>query len=190
LAVSFFVVFALYIGFELATGFRLSEKFNNLANVTSRVPLWMAAWSMFRDAPLFGHGPGSFSLLYETYISSLTLPSWAVFDARHMPWPHNLYLELLAERGLIGLLSFLAVLFLFFRQLRALGNWHSADQGLLRASAMSLFVLLIAGCVDLSWVRLWVLVSFAMNLGLLSIAIRRGPGRTPGIDPVKPLNFD
>ncbi len=76
---------------------------------TIRIPLWIAAWNMFLDAPLLGQGPAAFALLSDQYISELSLPSWVVRDGRHMPWVHNLYLEGLADGGLLGLIAVILV---------------------------------------------------------------------------------
>ena len=75
------------------------------------------AYNMFLDKPIFGHGPKMFRVLcnnekYATGVSSC---------ATH---PHNFYVQLLAETGIIGfsfLYSvFIYVLFCFFRQLKSI----------------------------------------------------------------------
>lgn len=50
----------------------------------ARMELFGLAWDMFAEAPLLGHGIGSFQ--YQTSLG----------------YPHNVFLELLAETGLIG----------------------------------------------------------------------------------------
>ncbi len=65
--------------------------------------LWDAAWSMFRDHPLFGVGPGGYHRLFLTYHPG-TLDG-------ESPWgsAHNLYLHQLAERGLLGAAALLVL---------------------------------------------------------------------------------
>ncbi len=98
-------------------GFAMTHKLLAVSNLSVRLPVWQVAWQMFQDAPWFGHGPGSFSVLYPEYVQSLALPSWVAFDDRHMPWAHSLYLESLAERGIVASLALLALLILLARQL-------------------------------------------------------------------------
>ncbi|MBI3303818.1 MAG: O-antigen ligase family protein [Deltaproteobacteria bacterium] len=82
-------------------GFPLVAKFGRIWD--SRIPLWLAAWAMFLDAPVLGHGPHTFVLLYRSYLDGLSLPTWLPVDTRVVSWAHNLYLEVLAERGVVGL---------------------------------------------------------------------------------------
>lgn len=64
--------------------------------------LWPFAWEVFKAHPIFGSG------LY-TYNSAFS--SLGLVPIRHSPeimHPHNIYLQLLAETGIIGLFLFLA----------------------------------------------------------------------------------
>lgn len=71
----------------------------------SRAVIWQGAWTIFREHPLLGAGPGSFRLEFPgvrspdyhlTAVSNLTL------------YAHNVVLDLLAETGIAGLLAWLA----------------------------------------------------------------------------------
>jgi O-antigen ligase len=74
-----------------------------------RGPIWEAAWSMFRDHPWLGVGPGNFTL-------AMTAGGYA---AAHLPWypaqssgveqAHNLLLQVAAETGVFGALSVIAL---------------------------------------------------------------------------------
>jgi O-antigen ligase len=98
------IVFVLLVdGFM---GFPLVERFGqHWDGGSGRIPLWLSAWEMFLDAPLLGHGPHTFVLFYNSYLQNLSLPSWLSVDPRIVPWPHNLYLEVLAEQGIVGIIS-------------------------------------------------------------------------------------
>lgn len=63
-----------------------------------------ALWKMFKSSPVFGVGPGNFEQLYNEFRPEGT-PS-----PPYVPKPHNQYLEILAETGLIGLLAFGSVI--------------------------------------------------------------------------------
>ncbi|MEW5988013.1 MAG: O-antigen ligase family protein, partial [Chloroflexota bacterium] len=64
----------------------------------SRRELWWAAWQMFVDRPLLGHGPDNFRYLYGEYLTH------SEGDTRLNA--NNLYLEWLADVGLIGTAAF------------------------------------------------------------------------------------
>lgn len=149
-------------------GFQMSTKFMHLGTVTARLPLWLSAWEMFLDAPVWGHGPGAYSVLYEAYVSRLDIPEWVVLDFRHIPWPHNLYLELLAERGGMGLLALMAILFVIFIRYKRMFSLEDVDFWLFNALVNSFILLLVASCIDLSFLRLWFVVVFFIHLGVLS----------------------
>jgi O-antigen ligase len=63
-----------------------------------RAELWAAALTMLKQHPLLGVGPDNFRHLYGMYLG---LPAWD--DRVHA---NNLYLELLADVGLLGALAF------------------------------------------------------------------------------------
>lgn len=74
-------------------------------NVSERLALWQAAGRMTVENPVLGLGPGAFSLSHREYMS--TLPD----DVNHpLDVAHNTYLEVSSELGVLGLLTFLALL--------------------------------------------------------------------------------
>lgn len=67
----------------------------------------VAAWRVFLDHPILGVGPGHFSYFYSIpYTNHIGL-----MQQTKGYRAHNLYLETLAETGLIGFLSLLAIIF-------------------------------------------------------------------------------
>jgi O-antigen ligase len=64
------------------------------------------AWNMFLDKPILGHGPNSFRIKCNN-------PLYAEGSSPCNTHPHNFYIQLLAETGIIGFL-FLAGLFFYF----------------------------------------------------------------------------
>jgi O-antigen ligase len=78
---------------------------------------------LFQSSPLHGFGFGTFSFLYQQYLSPL-------LDMELGLEAHNIYLELLAETGIVGVLSFFAVVAAVFRearrQLRSIGWFEHA----------------------------------------------------------------
>jgi O-antigen ligase len=72
-----------------------------------------AAWHVFLDHPILGVGPGHFSTFYSMPYSNRI----GLIQQTKGYRGHNLYLETLAETGLIGLLSLLAIIFVVMRGL-------------------------------------------------------------------------
>ncbi|MHB9096189.1 MAG: O-antigen ligase family protein [Eubacteriales bacterium] len=63
-----------------------------------------ALWKMFKSSPVLGIGPGNFAQFYDRFqpVGSEKLS--------YIPKPHNQYMEILAETGLVGSLSFGALI--------------------------------------------------------------------------------
>lgn len=80
----------------------------------ARLVLWDTALRMFRDHPLFGVGPGGYHRFFSTYHTGL------LDGERDWGSAHNLYLQQLAERGLIGAIALIILCaVLFVRAVRA-----------------------------------------------------------------------
>ena len=75
-------------------------------SVGQRLELWRAAWSMFLEQPVFGGGMGrSFNrFLREGVAAGEFHPATAV-----QTMPHNVVLDVLALRGLVGLIGVIAL---------------------------------------------------------------------------------
>ncbi len=101
----------------------------------SRRDLWRAAWAMWRERPLLGHGPDTFRQRYGSYLG---LPAW---DRRLHA--NNLYLELLSGVGLVGVAGFVAFLLAVARDLWR--HWRTAEaDGALWAAGVGAGVLAFA----------------------------------------------
>jgi O-antigen ligase len=97
--------------FEIFRGAHAGEGMNSFA---WRMALWKSSAQSIRSSPVFGHGLGSFQLLSGRFFAA----------ARRQGTPaHNVYLELLFEAGLAGLLSYVWIfagsLREFWRDMRA-----------------------------------------------------------------------
>lgn len=67
-----------------------------------RPQTWMDSMSMFADRPVTGFGPGNYGLIFPEYRQRVTVNRMLTVH------PHNEYVELLTEYGLIGTLLALA----------------------------------------------------------------------------------
>ena len=167
------VVAVLLVGFLVVDGvmgFALTSKFTRV--VDSRISLWLMAWEMFLHAPWLGQGPATFRVLYPLYLEIVPFPDWVVMDpwGGPVPWAHNLYLELLAERGVVGFVAFsgmiAAGLTVSGRLLRRHGagpiSWWAAG------ATASLLGFLFSGLYETSLVRIWAVVLLLSLLGILA----------------------
>ena len=89
-----------------------TEKLNQL--LSNRLPLYAAAWNMFRENPLLGIGYGSFPSVWVEYLPEGVGNVWM----RELELAtHSTYLQVLAETGLVGIGLYVAIIFL--------GTWYS-----------------------------------------------------------------
>lgn len=79
-------------------------------NVSTRFVLWEVSWQMFKSHPILGVGMGDYTpeaekLIGDRYVKTAT-------DS------HNIYLQILATRGLVGFIPFVCFWFVLLRSLR------------------------------------------------------------------------
>ncbi|HVR70441.1 MAG TPA: O-antigen ligase family protein [Vicinamibacteria bacterium] len=80
--------------------------------------LTQVAWDMFLDHPLLGVGAGNYTLHFDEYAQEVGSVSREYEGLGEIHYPHNLYLEIAAETGLVGLAAFTVVLLACFSALR------------------------------------------------------------------------
>jgi len=85
--------------------------------ITIRMELWKMGFRMFRDHPVSGVGPGNIKSSFKTYHPGPLgiQETWSSV--------HNLYLQQLVERGILGLAALLALFGAMFAL--ALRNFHA-----------------------------------------------------------------
>lgn len=166
-------VVAIALVVDALLGFRFVHKAVHDWQGSGRLALWAAALAMFHNAPLLGHGPNSYVLHYRAQLDALQLPAWIGADARVTPWAHNLYLELLAEQGFVGLVSFLALAGVGLYMLMRLIKSRQNDIHFLGAGAGAAFIaFLTAAFFELSFLRVWVTIILFTLFGLLTTISR------------------
>lgn len=92
----------------------LAEHISSISNISTdasnleRLNRWNSAFRMFEERPILGFGPGTYSFMYAPYqlSSEKTIIST---NAGDMGNAHSEYIGPLAESGVLGMLSFLAV---------------------------------------------------------------------------------
>ncbi|MHB1342846.1 MAG: O-antigen ligase family protein [Thermoleophilia bacterium] len=162
--------------------------------VNQRFDRWYVALRMFASEPVTGVGVGHYGVLYEQY-GGVRFVGEAVGSAHHVA--HNMYLEVLAETGILGFVPFMALM--------GLGLWYSVDSSrrlqrrerleegadpddvrsvarllaLADGSSAAMVTLLVASLflTEQYFAPLWILLGLVM--GLNRLAVGTGTGEQP-----------
>lgn len=163
---------AIAVGFVVIDGFQgfalASKFFTRVAD--TRISLWLMAWEMFLNAPWLGHGPHTFKTLYPIYLELVQFPDWVELDpwGGAVPWAHNLYLELLAERGILGFAAFAGMVGTGLAIAIRVSRQRTGEVGLLASGALaSLCGFLFSGLYETSLIRIWAVVLLCALLGAI-----------------------
>ena len=84
-------------------------------SINTRFLMWNTTLNMIKDKPIFGSGIGTFKINYLDYQAEFLNenPGYVKYWV-HAREPHNEYLQIWAELGIIGLGIFLSIFFLFY----------------------------------------------------------------------------
>lgn len=125
-----------------------------------------SAWSVFVDHPLLGVGPGQFGPVYSPKYRSRPETSLEIGRAR----PRNLYFELAAETGILGLACFLAIVgWIQLRLWRAWRRWRNARDDL-AGLALGFFIAICGYLVSAVFLHLSYQRYYWLLLGLAAAA--------------------
>ena len=144
-----------------------SQQDGPIAMLVSRWDVWTAAVAIARDHPAFGVGVANFINFYPEY-------SGQSFGIDHA---HNILLNMLAERGVIGLIAFGLVLVIMFRSLFiALGRAASTTERTLIAGLIAVFAGYLAhSMLDVSYYDYKILLLFWVLAGTAAVVGQRQP---------------
>jgi hypothetical protein len=110
-----------------------------------RVLMWRSGLAMVRDHPLVGVGPGGVKREYPRYASPRVLQ-------QHRGHLHDVPLQVLVERGVLGLLAWLALFAAFFRRalavLRALPAAAAMERALVTGAVAAIAAFLVGGLTE------------------------------------------
>jgi O-antigen ligase len=80
-----------------------------------RLNIWRGAVDLIKDHPIFGAGLRGYQKLISQYQQPFSLPDVEGIISNELhPYPHNLFLAIWAELGILGLIVFLLIIFKFF----------------------------------------------------------------------------
>jgi O-antigen ligase len=139
-------------------------------SVLSRATENLAALNVFSDHPVIGVGPGQFSSYYREYADDIAISVRA--EDRQA---HNLYLSTAAETGILGLVCFLAILFITLWQLAlARRRWLGRRPDLtnmVTGFGLAVVTYMITGIfLHLSFIRyFWLVLALAGAAALMAL---------------------
>jgi O-antigen ligase len=125
----------------------LSHRFRSMfdpgeAGISERVYMWRSGIAMWRERPLLGWGPGGVKREYSRF----ALPE--AFK-KHTGHVHNTPLQILVERGVLGLGAWLAIWVVFYWRaiafLRRLEAGRTRERALVAGSIAAMTGFLVAG---------------------------------------------
>lgn len=153
-----------------------SEKWRSLvmlserSSLASRMMIWRSAVSIISDHPFLGIGIGRFQEMYLAYQKYFPLYlEWAV------PQPHNLYLAVWLQTGIIGLAGFIFLISAWLKKMFILWRLSTQEDNTKKTSALliALVVLfLLLGIVDTPFFKtdlafiFWLIL--ALGIGFLN----------------------
>ena len=76
-------------------------------SVADRIVWWKTAYLIFKENIFFGCGLGNYMILFKTFRPELVVNTL---------YAHNIFLELLAEVGIVGLCGFVVLIFSFYKK--------------------------------------------------------------------------
>ena len=114
--------------------FQASARLREETSVGVRVLFAKNTVALIADRPVFGYGLGSFKPVYARYVDA----RYTGFAALHAGDPHDQYLYVLFEQGLVGLALFLGMIVVWFR------SFPRDGYGRLAACALTAWVI---GCI-------------------------------------------
>jgi O-antigen ligase len=163
-----FITLALVFAFGGKLFARFGSPESDVSNQT-RVELWRDAIHMWSDAPIFGHGAGSFASIFPMYLR-------AHLDNQQVLHPESSWLLWLAEFGVLPLLLMVAGTIWFLRP--HLREMFTRKHGfaLPAAGFAAGIVLLVHSAIDVPGHR-WGTAGFALAAFAVALPpIRRGNG--------------
>ena len=162
---------------DIPTYFGLSDALNQPVTdanyaVLERLAHWTAAARMWESSPWAGVGPGNFNTLYPL----VRLPRWDIA----LGHAHNIYLNTLAETGLLGLMAYTALLvtagLFVWRRFRSASRRRTADARW--SAALAVGVLGVLGhLVTHNLVDNIHVQGMVLQLGLWFVLVQLEPGQ-------------
>jgi hypothetical protein len=128
LVVSLFIIVLIVLAFFVRQGVRQNISGGEISSVTERVQLWKKTIQLVDENPWLGVGAGNWQFNFMKF--SVSDLSNACLNNVSFHQPHNDFLSVLSETGIVGaLLIFLIIIFVMLHALREI--WSQRNVGVL-----------------------------------------------------------
>lgn len=150
--------FALFF-LTLIVGAEFGREISNFLRSDARLWIWLVSFDLYQnmDSQFFGVGYGFFDVSFAQARNAWDGFEGLMIDERYMGWAHNLFIEALIDRGFLGLLIFLGVLFDIYKQL-----YCRISESLTPSIFVSVSLFILAGFIELTFLREWVCLLFCL----------------------------
>ncbi|TAN57802.1 hypothetical protein EPN15_03055 [Patescibacteria group bacterium] len=140
-------------------------EFQERSSSHARLEIWQTSYLIFKEHPILGVGLNNFESAYRENIPRVAFPplEWLVAQ------PHNLYLALLTQTGLLGFLVFIYLIVRFF-QIIGVARYKLQDTRYALLSSLS--AILIHGLVDTPYFKNDLSIIFWLIIALMIIHTR------------------
>jgi len=165
----FIAIVGIFIFFESGSEkWQAVSSLQERSSLSSRLMIWDVATKIISFHPLFGIGIGRFQ---EAYLSFQ--PYFPPYLEWAVPQPHNLYLALWLETGLVGLSGFVLLCTMWLKRLFTIQKSQSEDVSRRRLSALFISILsfsLLLGLIDTPFFKtdlafiFWLLIALGTSL--------------------------
>lgn len=147
------IIFIMIIIFTPTLRYRVLLPFYGEKSTNSRIELWASGWRAIKTSPILGLGLNGYADNYQKFQASKFL------DTHN--FPHNIFLSLWVETGLLGLISLTGLIgLLIYRGLKSRESAHLPI-------ALFLIALLIQGFVDNPYFKNDLAIVFWIILSLI-----------------------
>jgi putative inorganic carbon (HCO3(-)) transporter len=137
-----------------------------------RLQIWSDTLHMLRDHPILGAGLRAYTQVMAPYVTGNRIPEL---------YPHNVYLAMWAELGLLGLVAFIVLLgMLLWRGWRAFYRAHDFARPLLWGTSAAFVAIAVHGLFDTPYYKNDLAVEFWILAALEIAAIRAFVTRATG----------
>lgn len=146
--------------------FQEKLNFSTRSSSLVRTQIWRTAWEIGTRHPLFGIGPGTFEKAFREVAPTLYHPPLEWLVAK----PHNLYLNLWVETGLLGLIGTIGVFVVVFKRVFV----RITATAMSKVYGAALVAIAVHGLVDTPIFKndLAVFTVVIVVLGLLSVTLQ------------------
>jgi O-antigen ligase len=151
----FFIIVSTAAAVGIVYAFYMKTGWNSFSE---RFVWWKTAWLMFKDNPVFGAGFGNYGALFLYYRPEYVLNTL---------FAHNIFLQILAETGIVGIISFAAAFYFMAKNALQSFKNKSADSIYMKSAAVGIIIFLIFNITEYSFYIPVCLTTFFVLCGFL-----------------------